>query len=320
MQTKKILVAAVLMLAGAAFAQSFPSKPIRLVLPNANVGLPDVLARMAAAKMTESMGQPVIVENKPSGGGVIAGETVAKAPADGHTILLFGNGEYAVAPALYGNKLPYDPARDFMPVTQAVSGPYFVVANSALGVSSVQELIALAKQRPGINYGSPGNGQVPHLAMAQFALLAGIDLTHVPYKGVAQSTPALLSGDISVMIVTLPSVAAHVKTGKLRVLATASSHRVPVLPQVATVAESGLPGYEFEVSLGFFVPTGTPRAVVERLHSELVKAFKTPESESRLATFGMDVIAGTPEQFAQRVARDQAYYGALVRRIGLKVD
>jgi tripartite-type tricarboxylate transporter receptor subunit TctC len=317
---KRALLAGLLMLATAAFAQGFPSRPIRLVLPNANVGLPDVLARMAAAKMSESIGQPVVVENKPSAGGVIAGEMVAKAPADGYTILLFGNGEYAVAPALYGNKLPYDPARDFAPITQAVSGPYFVVANSALGVSSVQELISLAKQRPGINYGSPGNGQVPHLAMAQFALMAGVNLTHVPYKGVAQSTPALLAGDISVMIVTLPSVASHVKTGKLRVLANASSQRAPVLPQVPTVAESGLPGYEFEVSLGFFVPAGTPRPVIERLNSELVKAFKTPESESRLATFGMDVIAGTPEQFAQRVAKDQAHYGQLVRQIGLKVD
>jgi tripartite-type tricarboxylate transporter receptor subunit TctC len=317
---KRTLLAGLLMLATAAFGQSFPSRPIRLVLPNANVGLPDVLARMAAAKMSESMGQPVVVENKPSAGGVIAGEMVAKASADGYTILLFGNGEYAVAPALYGNKLPYDPARDFAPITQAVSGPYFVVANSALGVSSVQELISLAKQRPGINYGSPGNGQVPHLAMAQFALMAGVDLTHVPYKGVAQSTPALLAGDISVMIVTLPSVASHVKTGKLRVLANASSQRAAVLPQVPTVAESGLPGYEFEVSLGFFVPAGTPRAVIERLNSELVRAFKTPESESRLATFGMDVIAGTPAQFAQRVAKDQAHYGALVRQIGLKVD
>jgi tripartite-type tricarboxylate transporter receptor subunit TctC len=322
MQTKKILVAAVLMLAGAAFAQSFPSKPIRLVLPNANVGLPDVLARMVAAKMSESIGQPVIVENKPSAGGIIAGEMVAKAAPDGYTLLLFGNGEYAVAPALYGSKLRdhYDPARDFTPVVQAIRGTYFLVANSSLGVNSVSELIALAKAKPGINYGSPGNGQIPHLALAQFALMAGVNLTHVPYKGVAQSVPALLAGDVSVTLIALPAVLSHVKAGKLRILAAASPQRSLLMPEVPTVGESGLPGYEFEVSLGFFAPAGTPRAVIQRLNIEMVKALKAPDSESRLATFGLEVMAGTPEQFGERIRKDQEYYGKLVSQIGLKVD
>ncbi len=315
-----VLVLVTLMLAGASFGQSFPTKSIRLVLPNANVGLPDVLARLVAAKMSESVGQPVIVDNRLSAGGIIAGELVAKAAPDGHMVLLFGNGEYAVAPALYAAKMPYDPRRDFTPVTQALRGTYFLIANSSLGVNSVQELIALAKTRPGINYGSPGNGQVPHLAMAQFALMAGVQLTHVPYKGLAQSMPALLAGEISTMIATLTSVLSAVKAGKLRILAAASSQRSALMPDVPTIAESGLPGFEVEVSLGFLVPAATPRAVVERLNTEFVKALRAPETASKLAGFGMEVVAGTPEQFGERIRKDQEYYGQLVRQIGLKID
>lgn len=314
------LVLAALMIAGASFAQGFPSKPIRLVLPNANVGLPDALARLVAARMSESMGQPVVVENRPSAGGIIAGELVAKAAPDGYTALLFGNGEYAVTPALYAAKLPYDPARDFAPVTQAIRGTYFLIVNSTLGVQSVQELIALAKARPGINYGSPGNGQVPHLALAQFALMAGVTMTHVPYKGVAQSVPALLAGDVSVTIIALQAVLPHVKAGKLRILAAASSQRSARMPEVPTISESGLPGFEVEISLGFFVPVATSRPIVERLNAEFAKALKSPDTVSRLAGFGTEVVAGTPEQFGERIRKDQEYYGKLVRQIGLKID
>ncbi len=310
---------AMLMLTGVSFAQGFPSKPIRLVSPYGTIGLPDVLARLVAAKMSESMGQPVIVDNKPGAGGIIAYQIVAKAAPDGYMVLLVADSDYAVTPALHAT-LPYDPGRDFTPVTQALRGTFFLAANSSLGVNSVQELIALAKARPGLNYGSPGSGQTHHLAMAQFAIMAGVNLTHIPYKGVAQATPALLSGDVSVMFVTLPSVLPHVKAGKLRLLAAGSAQRSPLMPDLPTVAESGLPGFEARISMGFVVPAATPRAIIDQLNAQFVKALKSPDTETRLVSFGMEVVAGTPEQFAAQLSRDQEHYPRLVRQIGLKID
>ncbi|MSQ73120.1 MAG: tripartite tricarboxylate transporter substrate binding protein [Betaproteobacteria bacterium] len=314
-----LFVLAALMLAGASFGQGFPAKPIRLVVPFTTVGLPDVLARPVAAKISESIGQPVIVENIAGAGGVIAAQMVAKAPPDGYTVMLTTEAIYAITPALY-SKITYDPLRDFTPVIQALRGTLFLVANSSLGVDSVQQLIALAKARPGINYGSPGNGLVHHLAMAQFALMAGVKLTHVPYKGIAQATPALLSGEVSVMFVTLPSVLQHAKSGRLRILAAGSAQRSTFMPDLATVAASGFPGFDIGFNMGFVVPAATPRAITERLNVEFVKALKLPDIQSGLAAFGVEVVAGTPEQFGEQIRKDHDYYTRLVPQIGLKVD
>lgn len=310
---------AMLIAAGASLAQGFPSKPMRLVVPYGPIGLPDVLARLVASKLSESMGQPVAVENKPGAGGIIAYQFAAKAAPDGHTLLLMGEATHAITPVLYA-KLPYDPIRDFTPVTEAVRTEYFLVVNSSLGVGSVQELVALAKSRPGIAYGSPGSGQIHHLATEQLKLMAKIDLMHVPYKGIAQATPALLSGDVSVMFMTLVSVVSHVNAGKLRVLAVASAQRSPRLPQVPTVAESGLAGFEVTSSLGFSVASAVPRAVVERLNVEMVRALKSPGMDSKFAALGAEVVAGTPEQFAERLRRSREHYARLIPQIGLKVE
>lgn len=302
------------------YAQDFPHRLIRIIVPYAPAGLPDALARMVGQKISESTGQRVIIENKPGAGGAIAAQFVAKSAPDGYTVMLTGDADYAITPAL-NPKLPYDPRRDFAPVTQALGGAYFLVVNSSLGVNSIQELIALAKKRPGfINYGSPGAGQVHHLAMAQFIRMAGVNITHIPYKGIAQATPALLAGDVSVMFAALTSIAPHVKAGKLRILAVGSPKRSLLMPEVPTVAESGLPGFEVEVGIGFVVPTGTPPMVIERLNTELVKALKSPEVMSKMEGFGMDVIGSTPGQFAQRIRKDQEHYARLVQEIGLTVD
>jgi tripartite-type tricarboxylate transporter receptor subunit TctC len=317
-RTAIAMVAAALAAPAAARAQGFPSKPMRLIVPYNTVGLPDILARLVSTKMAESTGQPVVVDNKPSAGGILAYELAAKAPPDGHTFILVGAAHFTITPVLYPN-IPYDPVRDFTPVTEALVGPYFLVANASLGVHSVRELIALARTRPGLAYGSPGNGQVAHLAMEQLKLSAKVDFTHVPYKGVAQATPALLAGDVGIMFVTLPSVASAVKAGKLRVLAVASAQRSASLPQAPTLQESGFP-LEAGLSIGFALPAAAPRAVVERLNAELVKALKTPGMESTFASYGVDVVAGTPEQFAEELRRSREMYARLVPRIGLKVD
>jgi tripartite-type tricarboxylate transporter receptor subunit TctC len=314
------LIAAALLVPGTSFAQNFPSKPIRLVLPYAAVGLPDVLARLVATRMSKSIGQQVIVDNKPGAGGILASELVAKAAPDGYTLMLLGNSEYAITPVLHA-RLPYDPERDFAPVTDALRGTFFLVANSSLGVNTVRELVALAKARPGvINFGSPGIGSTHHLAMAQLAVMSGMELTHVPYVGIAQATPALLSGDVSLMIVTLPSVLTSAKAGKLRLLAAASAQRSSLMPDLPTVTESGYPGLDVQVGLGFVVPAATPQAVVERLNAELVSALRSPEVETRMVGFGVEVVASTPARFGERIRKDQEYYRRLVREIRLKID
>jgi tripartite-type tricarboxylate transporter receptor subunit TctC len=200
-------------------------------------------------------------------------------------------------------------------------GTFFLVANSSLGVNTVRELVTLAKARPGvINFGSPGIGSTHHLAMAQLAVMSGMELTHVPYVGIAQATPALLSGDVSLMIVTLPSVLTSAKAGKLRLLAAASAQRSSLMPDLPTVTESGYPGLDVQVGLGFVVPAATPQAVVERLNAELVSALRSPEVETRMVGFGVEVVASTPARFGERIRKDQEYYRRLVREIRLKID
>lgn len=313
------LIAALLLFAAAAQAQNFPAKPIRIVLPFGPVGLPDVLAREVAAKMTQSMGQQVIVDNKPGAGGIIAAQLTAHAPADGYTMMLTGT-DYAITPALHAT-LPYDPLKDFAPVTLAIRGSLFLVVNSALGVKSAKELIALAKARPGeINYGSPGNGSLHHLGMEQFKLAARVDLKHVPYKGVTQATPALMSGQISVMFTTLPSVLPAVQAGRLRVLAVLSPRRSPTLPDLPTIAELGFPEFSVESTMGFVVPAATPRQIIDRLNTEIVKALNTSDVKDKLSSLDVEVVGNSVEQFGEQIRNDQQRYARLVRDIKLKMD
>jgi tripartite-type tricarboxylate transporter receptor subunit TctC len=315
-----ILALATLIFAGAALGQSFPSKSIRLVIPYNTAGSPDVLARLVAAKVSESAGQQMVVENRPGAGGVLATQVVAKAPPDGYTVLMTGDEFYAITPALH-SKLPYDPNLDFAPVTNAASVTHFLIVNPALEVSSVQELIALAKTRPGkINYGSSGNGSALHLAMEQFKLMAGVDLVHVPYKGIVQVVPALLAGDVSLVIGGLPAMASHIKTGRLRILAVVTPTRSPLMPEVPTVAEAGVSGFGYTSTFGFMVPANTPREVVQRLNAEIVKALRTPDIEGKLFGLGIDVIGDTPEQFAAQIRKDQEYYRRFVRQLNVKID
>jgi tripartite-type tricarboxylate transporter receptor subunit TctC len=302
----------------ASHAQTFPSKPVRLVVPYGPAGLPDALARLTGQKLSEGLGQQVIIDNKAGASGMIGAQFAAKAEPDGHTIFLYDNNIYAINPVVYP-KLPYE-SRDFIPVTQAVRGHMYLVSNPSLPVNSVQELVAHAKANPGMPYGSPGNATIHHLAMEQFKNMAGINLTHVPYKGTAQSIPGLLSGDVSVMFVALTAVAPLAKSGKVKILAAGSPDRPSSMPTVATVAEAGFPGFLVESNMGYAVPAGTPRAIVARLHAEIVKAVRSPDVEAKMPALGVDVVANSPEQFAEQVKKDQEYYIKLVRQTNFKIE
>ena len=309
---------AVLILPAVAPAQSFPWRPIRIILPYGPTGLPDALARTIAEGVSARIGQAVVVENKPGASGIIAAQAAARVEADGHTLLLVDNNIYGINPAVF-KELPYDPLKDFTPITQAISGPMYLVAHGGLGVKSVQELIALAKARPGMNYGSPGNATLHHLGMEQLAVKAGIKLTHIPYKGVVQAVPALLTGDIACMFTSLGSVSAHVKAGKLALLAVGSAERSKLTPEIPSVAET-VPGFEVSTTMGFAAPAGTPHAVIERLHREFVAALKTDAVASRISQLGVEIVANTPAQFDAQIRKDQAHYLAIVRATGLKVE
>ncbi len=302
------------------WAQDYPARPIRMIVPYAPSGLPDLVARLVGQLISADLGQQVLIDNRPGGSTVIGAGAAAKAAPDGYTLFLADVNSFAITPFVLPN-LPYDVLRDFAPIAEASRGQFFLIANPSLNAASVQELVALAKAQPGkINYASPGNATVHHLVMEQFKLMAGIALTHVPYKGVIQATPALLTNEASVMFNTLPSVITHVKAGKLRLLAAGSLQRSPAAPEVPTVAESGYPGFEVSSGTGFAAPAGTPRPVIDRLNSAINRALKTPGLLDKMSGFGQRVIGGTPEQFAEQIRKDQELYSKLIRAINLKLD
>jgi tripartite-type tricarboxylate transporter receptor subunit TctC len=300
-------------------AQNFPSRPIRFIVPFAGGGSPDVLARVVGKKVGESLGQPVLVENRPGASGIIAADLVAKAPADGYTVFVSSVPHLAINPHMFP-KLPYDPLKDFAPISIGVTTQLFLVVNASLPARSITEFLDHAKAHPGLTYGTPGTGSQHHLAMELFKQQAGINLVHVPYKGVAQATLALLAGEINVVLTSFPPVGPHVKTGRLRLLATAEGRRYSRMPELPTIAEAGLPGYEISTEIGFVAPAGTPRQVVEKLNSEIVKALKTPEIAQQLITLGMDPVGSTPEQYGESMRVNYEKYGKMVKISGARAD
>ena len=298
-------------------AQTFPQRPIRIIVPYGAGGSPDVLSRLFGQKLSESLGQPVIIDNRPGASGIIAAELAAKAPADGYTLFIADTGHLAINPALRPN-LPYEPLRDFAPITLAVSVPLYLLVNNSVPVSTVGELIALSKTRD-LLYGSAGNGSPHHLAMEFFKSLTGAKLTHVPYKGNAQMVPAVLAGDVAVLMTGLTAVRSHMEAGKLRVLAMTSGKRSPITPDVPTIAES-VSGYEASDIIGFLAPAATPRDIVAKLNAEFVKLLAQADVRQRVAGFAMEVVGSTPEQYAEAIRDKQQRYSALAKAVGLRVD
>lgn len=302
-------------------AQGFPQRTIHIVVPYGPGGLPDLLARVVGQKMTENTGHQVVVDNKSGGSGIIGARYfLSRAEADGHTIFLIDNNTDAINAAVYPN-LPYNPSTDFASVAQAVQGYMYLVANPSAGINSVGELIASAKAKPGgINYGSPGIATLHHLGMEQLAMMAGVKLTHVPFRGVAQATPGLLRGDVAVMFASLASVSSSVEAGTLRLLAVGSARQSALTPEVPTVAGEGYPGFTVATNMGFAVRADTPRTIIKQLNAELVTALKSPDVISRIEALGVGVLTGTPEEFAAELARDREVYSRLARDIDLKLN
>lgn len=302
-----------------AFAQSYPQKPIRILVPYGSAGTSDVLARTMAQKLSEAWGQQIVVDNRPGASGIIAVELLTKAPADGYTILSVDSGQYAINPSLHA-KLPYDPERDFTPVILAVGTPMFIAVGSQIPANNIRELIAYARANPGRPYGSSGNGTIHHLCTELFKSMAGVNLTHIPYKAVAQSVPALLAGDTDMMCVGLASVAAHAKAGKVRILGVGTAARTPLAPDVPTLAEAGVPGYEIGGTMGYVAPAGTPPEVVAKINGEMLRALNSADVRQRFAPLGIDIIGSTPAEFGQRMRSELQSYRKVVRDTGVRGD
>jgi tripartite-type tricarboxylate transporter receptor subunit TctC len=301
-------------------AQSYPSKPIRFVVPFAPGGSTDLLARMLSRHLTESLGQPVVVDNRAGAGGVIGAEIASRAPADGYTIVLGSPGPLTINPNLLA-RVPYDTLRDFAPIALATISPFTLVVHPSTPAQSVKELLALARAKPGqLNYGSAGNGSVGHFSAEQFKALARVDLVHVPYKGAGPAVGDLLGGRLNLMFENLPTIIPYVRSGKLRMLAVGTKARSALVPEVPTIAESGVPGYESSTAFGVLAPAKTPAAIVSRLNREIVAALKSPEMKERLTNQGLEAVGGTPQQYAAHLKEELAKYGRLVKAAGIKIE
>ena len=321
MQLKSLILAALIAATGpGAQAQVFPVKPIRIIVPYSPGGTTDLLARVVGQRLSERLGQPVLVENRTGVNGMIGSDLVAKAPADGTTIGIASPGSHAANASLYKN-VTYDTIKDFTPITLAVSAPMLLVAHPSLKVKTVKELLALAKDAPdSISYASGGSGSSQHLAMEQLALMAGIKMTHVPYKGSAASYVDLLGGRVTLEIDVLPTALPHVKAGKLVALATASAKRLAILPDLPTVAEAGVPGYESSAWYGFVGPAGLPKDVLAKLHGEIVLALQQPSIVETLTKAGVLIVASTPEQFAAHIKAEVAKAAKTIEVAKIKPD
>jgi len=300
-------------------AQGWPAKPIRYVVPFPPGGSTDILARVIADKLTPSLGQPVVVENKPGAAGNIGTELVAKSPPDGYTILMATVAQ-SISETLYTN-LTFSFARDLAPVALIALVPNVMVVNPAVPAKTVQEFIALARAKPGqINFASSGSGTSVHMSGELFKMLTGVDIVHIPYKGSAQALTDLLGGQVSVMFDNLPSSMPHIKSGKLRALAVTTAKRYPALPTVPTMVEAGVPGYEASAWFGIVAPARTPAAIVDRLNSEVNRSLNLPEVRERLEQQGAEPAPGTPADFGAFIKAEIAKWGKVVKASGAKVE
>ncbi len=312
--------AGLLLAAATLQAQNFPVKPVRVITPFTAGSAIDTLARVLGQKMGDGWGQQVVIDNRIGANGIIGTEAAAKAPPDGYTIHLGNISTLAVNPHLY-LKLPYDALRDFVPITLAATIPVVLVVHPSLPVKSVKELIALAKARPGqLNYASGGTGSAQHLPMEMLRVESGINIVHVPYKGLGPAFSDVLGGQVPMMFTGVSNVVPHMKTGRLRVLAIGSPKRSLTLPDVPTVAEAGVAGFDFDSWTGYLAPAGTPKEIIVKLHADITRTLGLPEVKDKLTTLGFDLAGGTPDAFATLIKNDIARFGKLIKAAGIQAE
>ena len=301
-------------------AQSYPTKPITMIVPFSDGGTTDILARIVGQALSTELGQSVIIDNRAGAGGNIGGQLAARAPADGYTLFMGTVGTHAINEALY-KKMPFNPIKDFAPLSRVANVPNLLVAHPAQPFKTVPELIAYAKANPGkVNFGSSGSGSSIHLSGELFKSMAKVDMVHIPYKGSAPAVNDLLGNQIAIMFDNMPSAIQHVRAGKLRPIAVTTAKRSPELPDVPTIAESGVPGYEATSWFGLFAVAGTPAPIVTQLNKALVKVLNQPDVKAKIAAQGGEVVAETPEQFAAFIKAETAKWGKVVKESGASVD
>jgi len=301
-------------------ANDYPSKPIRLVVPFTPGGSTDILARVIGQKLTEAWGKQVVIDNRPGAGGNIGVDLVAKSPADGYTLVMGHIGTFGVNPTLYP-KLPFDPVKDFQPITLVALVPNMLSVNPALPAKSVKELVALAKAKPGtINFGSGGSGSAAHLAGEYFKLLTKTEITHIPYRGTSPAVTDLIAGQIQMIITGVPPTLSFVKAGKLRALGVATAKRLPLLPELPTIAEAGVPGYEATQWYGVLAPAGVPKPIVAKLNAEMVKAIKGADVRDKLAAEAAEPVGNTPEEFGAFIRKEIARWAPVVKASGARPE
>lgn len=317
-----LLVAACALSAASGHAQTpgaYPTKAIRLLVAYPPAGGNDFVARVIAEPLGARLGQQIIIDNRGGGGTIIAAELVARAPSDGYTLFLAPSTTLAILPHLK-SKLPFDPLRDYDPVSLLVTSPYLLVVHPSLPVTSVKELIALAKAKPGMNYASPGPGSGSQLACELFKSMAGINLTHVPYKGTGPAIVDVIAGNVPVMFASTASVRTHALQGRLRGIAVTAAKRLPELPGIPTIAEAALPGYQMNSWNGVVAPRGTPKAIISKLNAELLAVMKQDAVHQRLSDQGLDPEPGTPQEFAAHIKAELVRYGKIVKFANITVD
>ncbi len=320
MSREAVFLIALTMLPAAATAQEYPSRPIRIIVPSTAGGSVDTLARMVGTQLSQRWGQQVVVDNRSGAGGIIGGDITAHSPPDGYTLIMATVAAMATNVSL-AKKLPYDPVRDFAPVTLVALQQLTLIVNPAVPAKSVAELLQLAKAKPGqLTFASAGNGSGGHLSGELLKILTGIDITHVPYKGIAPAIVDVISGQVTMTFTSIISGTPHIKSGKVRALAVTGPHRSPALPELPTMIESGVKGYESSTWYGLLAPKATPRAIVAKLNREVVSIINLPEIKTHLLAEGAEPVGDTPEQFGEFIKAEIAKWGKVIRAAGLRAE